>query len=244
MKYIFLITLLFTTLTYTDAQEERKFIRKGNAQFTDSAYLESEIEYRKALDKTGNSFEGQFNLGDALYKQEKFNDALDQFNILAETETNPDHLAMIHHNIGNSYFAMEKYKESVEAYKNALRNNPTDHDSRYNLIVAQKMLKQQEDQKDKQDQNKEQNKDQDKEEQKKQDQDQQKQDQDQNKDQQNQDQKEQEQQKNQQQQQAQEQMSKEDAQRLLNAIQQDEDELQKKLQKAKAAQKTKSEKNW
>jgi len=241
MKYILLFTILFATVINANSQDERKFIRRGNTQFADSAYLESEIEYRKALDKTGNSFEGQFNLGDALFKQEKFNDALDQFQIIAGTETDSEKLAQVYHNIGNCHFSMQKLPESIEAYKNALRNNPDDNDSRYNLIAAQKMLQQQ--QQDQQDQD--QNKDQEKEEQQKQDQEQDKQEQEQNKDQQNKDQKEQEQQKNQQQQeQPQDQMSKEDAQRLLNAIQQDENELQKKLQKAKAAQKTKTEKNW
>ncbi|WP_430814860.1 tetratricopeptide repeat protein [Carboxylicivirga sp. RSCT41] len=245
-KYILFISALLFGTFKINAQDERRFIRSGNSHFTDSAYLESEIEYRKALDKTGNSFEGQFNLGDALYKQEKFNDALDQFQILAGTETDPQRLSQVYHNIGNSYFAMQKFQESVEAYKNALRNNPDDNGSRYNLIAAQKMLQQQ--QQDQQ--NQDQNKDQDQQEQQNKDQQQQQQDQqqDQNKDQQQQqqDQQEQDQQKNQQnqQQRPEEQMSKEDAQRLLNAIQQDENELQKKLRKAKAAQQTKTEKNW
>ena len=142
-KYIFFVSTLLFSIINANAQNERRFIRSGNSHFADSAYLESEIEYRKALDKTGDSFEGQFNLGDALFKQEKFNDALDQFQIIAGTETDPQRLSEVYHNIGNSYFAMQKYQESVEAYKNALRNNPDDHDTRYNLIAAQKMLQQQ-----------------------------------------------------------------------------------------------------
>jgi len=243
MKYILFFTILYTSIVSANAQDERKFIREGNAQFADSAYLESEIEYRKALDKKGNSFEGQFNLGDALFKQEKFNEALDQFQVLAGTETNPENLSKVHHNIGNSYFAMQKYEESIEAFKNALRNNPEDNESRYNLIAAQKMLQQQQQDQQNKDQNKDQEQQQkEEEEQEQKDKEQEQKEQEQNKEQQKQDQKEQEQQKNQQQ--PQEQMSKEDAQRLLNAIQQDENELQKKLQKAKASQKTKTEKNW
>ncbi|TRX70320.1 tetratricopeptide repeat protein [Carboxylicivirga sp. M1479] len=238
-KYIIVFAALILGFISANAQDERKFIRSGNSQFADSAFLESEIEYRKALDKTGDSFEAQFNLGDALFKQEKFNDALDQFQILAGTEKAPERLAQVHHNIGNSYFAMQKFEESIEAYKNALRNNHEDHDSRYNLIAAQKMLQQQQDQEQQnQDQeNKDQQQDQQQENKEQEQQKDQQQDQQQNQDQ-------QEQQKNQQQQQPEEQMSKEDAQRLLNAIQQDENELQKKLRKAKASQKTKTEKNW
>lgn len=313
MKYILLFTILFAAIINANSQDERKFIRRGNSQFADSAYLESEIEYRKAIDKMDESFEAQFNLGDALFKQEKFNDALDQFQIIAGTETDPEKLAQVFHNIGNCHFSTQKLPESIEAYKNALRNNPEDNDSRYNLIVAQKLLQQQQ-------QNQDQNKDQDKDQNK----DQQQENKDQNKGQdsdgdgipddkekenqqgqqdENQDtdgdgqpdykdkdsdndgrsdqqeagedpsnpqdtdkdgtpdyrdldsdndgtpdkdeqQEQQPPQNQQQQQQPDEQMSKEDAQRLLNAIQQDENELQKKLQKAKAAQKTKTEKNW
>lgn len=308
MKHLILIILLAITAFDMQAQDERKFIREGNDHFTEENYLESEIEYRKALDKTGDSFEAQFNLGDALFKQEKYNDALEQFQILAGTEQNPDNLAKVYHNIGNSYFAMEKFPESIEAYKNALRNNPDDNESRYNLIAVQKMLKQQQQNKDK-NQNKDQQQNQ-----KKQDSDgdgiPDKKEQENNQGQQNKNQdtdndgqpdykdqdsdndghsdkqeagenpsepkdtdkdgtpdyrdldsdndgtpdseekpenqnKDQQQQQQQQQQQTPEdQMSKEDAQRLLNAIQQDENELQKKLRKAKAAKQTKTEKNW
>ncbi|WP_430810039.1 MULTISPECIES: tetratricopeptide repeat protein [unclassified Carboxylicivirga] len=318
IKYTLLFAALLSAALTVEAQNERKFIRSGNSHFADSAFLESEIEYRKALDKAGDSFEAQFNLGDALFKQEKYGEALDQFQILAGTEKDPERLAQVYHNMGNSYFAMQKLPESLEAYKNALRNNPEDHDTRYNLIAVQKMLEQQKNQD--QQQNKDQNKDQ------------QNQNQDQNQNQQqNQqqqdsdgdgipDEKEQQdnqgrpnknqdtdkdgipdyqdedsdndgrpdkqeagqdpqnpqdtdkdgtpdyrdldsnndgtpdkdeqppkQNQNQQQQQQQtppEQMSKEDAQRLLNAIQQDENELQEKLRKARAAQQTKKEKNW
>lgn len=310
-KYIFLTVTLLSTFWKLSAQEERKFIRSGNSHFADSAYLESEIEYRKAIDKAGDSFEAQFNLGDALYKQEKFNDALDQFQILAGTETNPERLAKVYHNIGNSYFAMQKLPESLEAYKNALRNNPNDHESRYNLIAVQKLLEQQQNQQnqqnqDQQNQDQQQNQDNkpqdsdgdgipdEKEKQNNQGQPNENQDTDNDgtPDYQDQDsdndgrpdqqeagqdpqnpqdtdkdgipdyrdldsdndgtpdkdeQQPPQQNQNKQQQQQQpppEQMSKEDAQRLLNAIQQDENELQKKLQKANAAQKTKTEKNW
>ncbi len=239
MKYLFLIIFIGTFVS-VEAQEERRFIRKGTTLFNDSAYLESEIEYRKALDKTGDSFEAQFNLGDALFRQEKFDEAIDQFQILAGTEKDADKLAQVHHNIGNSYFAMQKFQESVEAYKESLRNNPEDHETRYNLIAAQKMLQQQQQDQQNQDQDKDQQDQQDQQQQDQQQKDQQ--DQQQNQEQQEQDQ--QNQQQNQQQQQPEEQMSKEDAQRLLNAIQQDENKLQEKLRKAKATQKTKSGKNW
>lgn len=238
-RLIILFTLILTALGI-NAQKERKMIREGNSEYDNKKYLEAEIEYRKAIEKKNDSFEAQFNLGDALFKQEKYDNAAEQFEILAETNKDKDKkdLAKVYHNLGNSYFALKKYEKSIDAYKQSLRLNPDDNQTRYNLIAAMKMLKQQQQQKQNKDKNKDKNKDQNK-------QDQKKQQQQQNKDQQ---QKEQQQQnkdqQQKQQQQQQQQMSQKDAQRLLNAIQQDENELQKKLRKVKASKKTKSGKNW
>ncbi len=233
-QFIILFTILITTLS-VNAQKERKFIREGNSVYEDKDYLDAEINYRKALEKKDNSFAAQFNLGDALFKQEKYDKAAEQFEILAETNEGNEHLAKAYHNLGNSNFVLKEYEKSIEAYKKSLKLNPEDNETRYNLIAAMKMLQQQKDKnkdqnKDKKDQDKKQDKDKDKQDQ---------QNQDKNKDQQKQNQ---DQQKKQQQQE--QQMSQQDAQRLLNAIQQDENELQKKLRKTKAAKKTKSGKDW
>ncbi len=251
-RFISLFTLLVVALSI-NAQKERKFIRRGNSVYEDKDYLNAEIDYRKALEKNKDSFEAQFNIGDALFKQEKYDKAAEQFEVLAETNKDNEHLAKVYHNLGNSQFALKKYEKSINSYKQSLKLNPDDNETRYNLIAAMKMLQQQKNKdknKDKKDKNKDkkdqknqdQNKDQQKQNQDKQNQDKQNQDK-QNQDKQNQDQQKQDQQKKKQQQQ-QQQMSQKDAQRLLNAIQQDENELQKKLRKAKAAKKTKSGKNW
>ncbi len=218
------LLLAMAAPTMLSAQEERKYIRKGTAQYEDGKFLESEIEYRRALDKDANSFEGNFNLGNALFKQEKVDESMDQYRKLSEKVTNKDQLSRIYHNIGNGHFIKKEYDKSIDAYKNALKNNPFDDETRYNLIVAQKMLQQQN--QDKQNQDQQQKKDQQQEQKKEQ--------------QEKQEQKEQQQQQQQQQQN----MSEKDAERLLNAIQQDENKLQEKLKKANAAQKTPVEKNW
>lgn len=252
------------------AQQERKFIREGNELFEKQDFEKAEVEYRKAADKKANSFEAAFNMADALYKQKKYDEALEQFSALAKQETDKERLGEIYHNIGNTLLAMEKTDESIEAYKNSLRNRPASEQTKYNLEFARH--KQQQDQqnqdqnKDNQDQNKDQNQDQ-----KDQNKDQNKDQQDQNKDQQNKDQQDQnkdqqnkdrqdqnkdqqnknDQNKDQQQQQPQQQqgkISKEDAERLLEALQNDEKNVQEKVQKQKAqeqkAKKMKIEKDW
>ena len=205
------------------AQQERKFIREGNELFEKQDFEKAEVEYRKAADKKANSFEAAFNMADALYKQKKYDEALEQFSALAKQETDKERLGEIYHNIGNTLLAMNKLDESIEAYKQSLRNRPNSQETKYNLEFARKQKQDQQNQDQNQDQNKDQNKDQ------------------QNKDQQNKDQQQQEQQ-------AQPKISKEDAQRLLEALEADEKKTQEKVQKdkvqAQKAKKMKIEKNW
>lgn len=245
------------------AQTERKFIREGNELFEKQDFEKAEVEYRKASDKKSESFEAAFNMADALYKQKKYEEALQQFTTLAKQETNKERLGEIYHNLGNTLLAMQKTEESIEAYKESLRNRPDSEATKYNLEFArhkqqQDQQQQQEQNKDQnqdqnQDQNKDQNKDQDKNQNKDQQQDQQdqnKKDQDkenqeqQNKDQQNQDKKDQQGQ----QQEQPSKISKEDAERLLEALQNDEKKVQEKVQKQKVqeqkARKMKIEKDW
>ena len=227
LRYFFMVLVILAgTATTASAQNERRFIREGNDFFENEKYVESEVEYRKALEKKPESLEGRFNLGDALFKQEKVDEAIEQFQALTESTDDKQQLSDIYHNIGNGFFAKQELEKSIEAYKQALRNDPLDDETRYNLIVAQKMLQEQQ-----------QNKEQDKEEQ----QDKKEQEQEQQQKQQKEEQQEQQQQQQQQQQQG---ISKENAERILQSLEEDEKELQEKLRKAKKAQQRQIEKNW
>ena len=292
-KIIMTICMTFWGGASLFAQEERKIIREGNDLFHQNDFEKAEVEYRKALEAKKDSYAAAFNLGDALYKQKKYDEALEQFQKLAAGETDKERLGELYHNIGNTFLAMNKPEESIAAYKQSLLNRPTSQETKYNLEFARQQLQQQQQQQQNQnqdqnqenkeqnqdqqqqnqnqnqnqDQNKEQNQDQQNQNQQNQQQQQQNQQQnqqDQNKDQQNQNQNKQDQQKNQQQQgqdkQGQDQqqqgegqqqegkISKEDAERLLEALENDEKETQEKVQKQKAeaqqAKKMKIEKNW
>jgi Ca-activated chloride channel family protein len=240
--------LVFLCGATASAQTSGSHIREGNRVYEKGRYDDAEVSYRKALERDPKSTPAQFNLGNAQYKQQRFDEAARSFNNSRETLTTPEEKAASWHNLGNSMYRSNKYAESVEAYRRALRLNPSDDDTRYNLLLARDKLKQQEEQKKNQkDKNDKQNKDQQNKDQQNKDQQNKEQ---QNKDQQQDQQKNQQQQKNEQakqdqtrQQQQKNQMPKEEAERILEAMKNNEKDLQKQLRKRQAVR-VQVEKDW
>lgn len=219
--YIFLIFTLAATCVFAQ-KEERDFLRKGNRMFKDSLFVEAEINYRKALEVNPKSTESMYNLGNTLSQQQKFQEAMDQYKTAADIEKDKSKLAQIYHNAGVIFQAGKDYAKAIEAYKQSLRNNPHDDETRYNLALAQKLLEDQQQDQQNQDKNQDQ-----------QDQENQQDQQDQQQDQQNQDQQNQDQQnqQNQEQENRENEMSKENAEQLLNSVLQDEKDVQEKVKK-------------
>lgn len=224
-----IISLCVVSLLF--AQQESSDVRRGNKQYNDSNYTEAEVNYRRGLEKNNQSFEGHFNLGDALFRQEKYPEALEQYaeaeKLLKADESKrkeqlDSRLAATYHNMGNALYAQQQYDKAVGAYQQSLRLNPKDHDTRYNLVKAMQQLQQQQ-------QNQQQNQDQQQEQQQQNDSTQQQQ--------------QQEQQQDQQQQPDEQQMDKETAEQILQALEQDEQETQEKLQRQQG-KKRRVEKEW
>lgn len=244
----FSIIFMFLLIAFTSgqnafAQAERKEIRKGNSLYENGKYADAETEYRKALDKNKASFLGNYNLGGALYRQQKYDDAIREYKESVSKSNDKSEQANAYHNLGNSLIKAQQYGEAVDAFKKSLKLKPDDEDTRYNLAYAQAMLKNQQKQQQQQGNNKNDQKDQkDQKDQNKQNQDQNKEQQDQQQQAENKEQQKQEQQQQQRQQQ-QPKMSKEDAERLLKALQNDEKNLQEKLTR-KEGQKIRVEKEW
>jgi len=233
---VFIIGLSFMLGVKVFAQEENSLIRKGNDKYVIKKYEDAQVDYLAALDKNTNSFKARFNLSDSYYQQKKYENALKELSYLANNEKDKMRLASVYHNIGNCYYKMGKLNEAEDAYKKALRNNPKDLDTKYNLALVKGKKNNGGKGGDSKDKNKDKDKD------KKDKQDQKKQDQNKNKD----DQKKQDQQQKQQPQPQQNKLSKEDADRMLDAMQQDE---KKTLEKMKEQPKTKArsvkiEKAW
>lgn len=230
-SYITLFFLLAAGSAFAQ-KTERDYLRSGNKLYNDSLFIKAEVDYRKALEVDPKSTDAMFNLANSLLMQQKAKEAMEQFESASKVEKDKGKLAQIYHNMGVILQSSKQYPQCIEAYKESLRNNPKDDETRYNLALAQKLLKDQQQDQQNQDQNQEQ----------KQDQKDDKQDQN-NKDQQ--DQKDQQQnQDQQQQQQNKDEMSKENAQQLLNAVMQDEKNVQDKVKKQLQIQGKKLDKDW
>ena len=198
------------------AQTDRQLIRQGNKQFRLGNAAEAEVSYRKAVEKNQRNPQANYNLGNALMQQRKDSLATAQLEKAAKLETNPLRRALAYHNIGVICQQHQMFSEAIEAYKEALRNNPTDDETRYNLELCKRQQKQQEQNQNQDNKDKKDNKD--KQDQKK---------------------------ENQEKQQDNQQMSKENAEQLLNAAMQEEKNTQERMKKAmQQPQKRSLEKNW
>ena len=222
------LLLLLMSVAAAHAQSDRDYVRRGNQQFRAGKFAEAEVDYRKAIERNAKNPQALYNLGNALLAQKKDSAAVEQFQQAAKLETNPRRRANAFHNIGVVCQGHQMFGEAIEAYKESLRNNPDDDETRYNLELCKRQQKQQ--QQNQQNKDNKDNKD--------------KQDKDKKKDQDKQDQqKQQDDQKKQQEQKPQ--MSKENAEQLLNAAMQEEKNTQQRIKKAQhQKQNRRLQKNW
>ena len=230
-KYGIIGAMLLLPLALFAQKNERSYLRSGNKLYKDSLFIKAEVDYRKALEMNPKSTEAIYNLGNSLSQQQKFQDAMEQYQAAARIEKDKMKLSEIYHNMGVLLQAGKQYPQCIEAYKQALRNNPKDDETRYNLALAQKMLKDQQQEQQNQD-NQEQQQQEKEQEQQQQEQEQQQQEE------------QQDQQQPQQPQQEENEMSKENAEQLLNAAMQDERETQEKVKKQQRIQGRKLDKDW
>ncbi len=234
-RFITIVSFVLCPLSIVLAQKESGDVRRGNREYRKQNFTEAEVDYRRGLEANKDSYEAHYNLGDALFKQDKYTDAQLEFETAAkmlDKKADKDRYAKVMHNIGNCTFAQQQYDKAVAAYQESLRANPKDNDTRYNLVKAMEMLQQQQQQQQQQNQQNQQNQDQQQQQQQQDQQDQQQDQQDQQQDQQQ-----------QQQQEQQDQMDKETAEQILQALEQDEQDTQEKMQRQQG-KKRRVEKEW
>jgi tetratricopeptide (TPR) repeat protein len=242
---LFLIIGFLICQSYSFAQSKRELINEGVDLYNEGKYTDSEVNFRKGIEKEPKSFVANFNLGDSYYKQGRYDESVKAFqNALNLTNDKLDK-AKVFHNIGNSLLKSNRVQESIESYKNALKLNPDDQDTKYNLSYALSLLnKNQQNQQNKNDKNQQNNQNQNQNSQNKNDQQNNKQDNKQNQQQSSPQQNQTTQQDNlKQPQQKENQISKEQAERILDALKNNEKDLQKQLRK-RTGKATRTSKDW
>lgn len=134
-------------------REARHHVREGNEQYKQKNFSEAALSYKKATEKAATYFKAGYNLGNALFDQKSYKEAIAQYELALKGARTKAQKAKAYHNIGNAYLEEKGYEKAVEAYKNSLRNAPSDDQTRYNLAHALQQLKKQRenDQKNKQD---------------------------------------------------------------------------------------------
>lgn len=232
---LFLILLSLSGNSYADNRQARKLVRKGNTLYRSDKRQEAQVSYLKAYRADSTDARVLYNLATSMFPRDFHNtpkercDTMAQmFEQAAKYETNPLRKAQAYHNEGVAYQSVKEFGKAIEAYKNALRNNPNDDESRYNLVLCKHQLKNDNQGGGNNDQQQDQNQDQQQQQQQKQE-----------------EQKKEEQQQKQQQEQQEPPMSKENAEQLLNAALQREKETQKRMQEAQQQpRRRRIEKNW
>jgi len=173
---IILLLFLFNSLSSFAQNIEKKEriannqMREGNALFQKSNYAEAEVAYKTSVATYPNKPKAIYNLGNAMMQQKRYKEAISQYDYLTKSAKSNSLRAQSFHNIGNAHMGLKDFQKAVDAYKNSLRINPKDEETRYNLALAQELLKQQQEQnKDNKDNQNKDNKDKDKEKQDKKD---------------------------------------------------------------------------
>ena len=230
---ILIVLLTMVSLSATlYAESARKLVAQGNRAYKAGEYGKALAKYKEAQQAGGAPGVVEYNLGNAHYRLGESEPAQQAYGLSLSPKKTEDNSASLY-NLGNAFFQGQKFEEAVSVYIEALKRNPSDEDARYNLELARRMLQQaQQQQQDEQKENQEQDKEQ-----------QQKQEEEQKEQEQQQEQQEEEQQQQEQESQQRE-MTPEEAERLLNALLQDEQNTLKEVKKQKAATRPKREKDW
>ena len=145
LKSFFFILITTLVSAQLSSQTSHKLLRNADKLYLRDNFEGAEETYRKAVEEE-LSANGEYNLGNSIYQQNRYEEALNHYEQAASLSNDPKVKSDAYYNLGNTYMNMQEFEKGVEAYKNALRNNPNDEDSKYNLSVANRLVKQQQQQ--------------------------------------------------------------------------------------------------
>jgi len=139
-KKLFFLIALFPFLIYCQKGETINHIYDGNKEADLEKYSEAEIKYRKALSISPEETKALYNLGNTHFNDKNFDEASQRFFQTQKFSKDKSEKHMAFHNMGNVFMKKKDYAKAVESYKNALRNNPKDDETRYNYALAKELL--------------------------------------------------------------------------------------------------------
>lgn len=140
--FFILVSTLSATLSIS-AQSEIALARSGNKNYESKDFVDAEMNYKRAIRSNEESDldAAVFNLGNAYYQQQRFDEAVEQFNKVVSTIKDKPVRSQAFHNLGNIYLGQKQYEQAIEMYKESLRLNPSDDETRYNMAYAKELLK-------------------------------------------------------------------------------------------------------
>lgn len=167
MRNLTLLIVFFSCFAFSQDKESEKqqllankksndLVYEANGLMDDDNFISAEKEYRRAISKQPSSVAGTYNLGNSYFKQGNYEEALYRQQQAARNATQKSEKHKAFHNIGNILMKNKECKQAVEAYKSALRNDPTDDETRYNLGLAKECAEQQQDEQPDENQDKDQ----------------------------------------------------------------------------------------
>lgn len=152
------LVLFVTSILFSQNKDQNLY--DGTKSFEEKEYVKSESNLRVSQsNNVDKKAVANYNLGNSIYRQNQHSEAKYKFASAVEVAKTKEEKHKAYHNLGNTFMMEKNYQAAVDAYKNALRNNPLDDETRYNYALAKKKLKENPPKKDK---NKDKNKDKDK----------------------------------------------------------------------------------
>jgi Ca-activated chloride channel family protein len=136
MKFFFTIFLGTLFPSFSKSQQVDQDIKRGNDLYKQQQYQQAEAAYNEALAKDSSNTTAKFNRANAAYRLAKPDDAIKTFDELASNTQEGDQKATSYYNKGVVLSNQKMLEESIEAYKNSLRQNPNDKEARENLQKA------------------------------------------------------------------------------------------------------------
>tara|TARA_B100000809_G_scaffold266892_2_gene332634 strand:- start:7383 stop:8039 length:657 start_codon:yes stop_codon:yes gene_type:complete len=148
VQILILMLLCFSVKAQQDTLVQqriaRSFVREGNKLYKQKKYADAVVSYKKANTQVAAYFKSAFNLGNALYVQKNYKEAIPQYELAVKGTNNKIEKAAAYHNIGDAHMEEKEYDKAIAAFKNSLRENPNDDETRYNLALAKEKKKQKE----------------------------------------------------------------------------------------------------